>query len=106
VTATGADPAYHPAGIHPSEGLRDDRTDARVQARSDRDDRPSSAADKRDLSVRVELVVVDGPEAAAWRARQSAAIRTLLEWVTDQTTSHATAEGAATESGEAERRAA
>jgi hypothetical protein len=106
VTAAGADPVHHPAGIHPSEGLRDDRTDARVQARSDRDDRPSSAADGRDLSVRVELVVVDGPEAAAWRARQSAAIRALLEWVTDQTTSHATAEDAATGSGEAERRAA
>ena len=52
-------------------------------------------ADERDLSVRVELVVVDGPEAAAWRERQTAAIRALLEWVTD----HTTADRAAAESG-------
>jgi hypothetical protein len=99
VTGAGADPVGRWAGIHPSEDLRGDRTDARVRARSDRDDRPGPAAgDERDLSVRVELVVVDGPEAAAWRARQTAAIRALLDWVTDQTTGP-TADGAAAASG-------
>lgn len=37
-----------------------------------------------DLTVRVEFVVVDGPAAAVWQARQTAAIRALLAWVADQ----------------------
>jgi hypothetical protein len=34
--------------------------------------------------VRIEFVVVDGPEAAAWQARQTAAIRALLHWVAER----------------------
>jgi hypothetical protein len=42
--------------------------------------------EQRDLSVRVEVVAVDGPAAAAWKARQTAAIRALLEWMAEQPT--------------------
>ena len=43
-----------------------------------------TAADERDLSIRVEFVVVDGPAAQVWRSRQSAAVRALLAWIADQ----------------------
>lgn len=34
--------------------------------------------------VRVELTVVDDKAAATWRARQTTAIRALLEWAAEQ----------------------
>jgi len=63
-------------------------------------------AEERELVVRVELVVVDGPDAVAWRARQAAAVRALLEWMATQTTGEASASGAGTVAGPAQRRAA
>jgi len=36
--------------------------------------------DGEGLSVHVEYTIVDGPEAAAWRSRQAAAIKALLAW--------------------------
>lgn len=58
---------------------------------SDDDSAPAAA---RDLTVRVEFVVVDGPAAAVWRARQTAAIRALLAWVADQQAEDSTEDGA------------
>lgn len=48
------------------------------------DGRYVQPADGTDLEVRVEFVVIDGPDAAALRTRQTAAIRALLRWITDQ----------------------
>jgi hypothetical protein len=62
--------------------------------------RPPSSDDdsaptvQRDLTVRVEFVVVDGPAAAVWQARQTAAIRALLAWVADQQAKDSTEDGA------------
>lgn len=48
------------------------------------DDEARRPTAEPDLTVRVEFVVVDGTAAAAWRARQTTAIRALLEWVAEQ----------------------
>jgi hypothetical protein len=37
----------------------------------------------RDLAVRVEYVVVDGPDGEALRQRQASAIRQVLQWLAD-----------------------
>lgn len=72
------------ARTHPFGDLQADRTDVKVQARGPGGAHQPEAEEDHELTVRVEFVVVDGPEAAAWRARQSAAIRALLEWVAER----------------------
>jgi hypothetical protein len=41
----------------------------------------TAPAGQEELSVRARLVIVDGTAAAAWRMRQAAAIRAVLEWI-------------------------
>jgi hypothetical protein len=86
VTGVGPGPARpgDAAGTHPFGDLQADRADVKVQAREPGGAHEPEAEEEHELTVRVEFVVVDGPEAAAWRARQSAAIRALLEWMAER----------------------
>ena len=61
----------------------DDRADTQAGPNHGRHRQPAGDGD-RNLSVRVEYAIVDGPEAAAWRSRQAAAIQALLAWVASQ----------------------
>jgi hypothetical protein len=93
-TQRDAPPLPHRTGCQPDErsadkqarsGSGDRPDDDRRNAQAGRsDDRHGGPASDEDLSVRVELTIVDGPEAAAWRSRQAAAIQALLEWVAVQ----------------------
>ena len=73
---TGAHPAERQPGQPPVRRT----TASRGVELSSTDRRGDPATEEQDLAVRVELVVVDGPAAAAWRAQQAAAIRALLDW--------------------------
>src|SRR5215475_310140 len=67
----------------PVRGLPGACPDRRLPGPAPRNVR-GAAAGERDLTVRVEFVVVDGPAAQVWRSRQSAAVRALLAWMAEQ----------------------
>src|SRR5262249_13690731 len=88
---TGVPGGHPPAGDTvgagpepPVRGLPAACPDRRLPGPAPRDT-PRGTPAGPSLAVRVEVVVVDGPAAQAWRSQQSAAVRALLGWTADQT---------------------